>query len=82
MSNMITATESARLDALTAYNSTVLNGLRGEALDSALTAKRRGRSDSDFRSHVLNGTHPDDLASELVSKGHTLASLGIQSVSL
>lgn len=80
MTNLIDATENARLDALTSYNSTILNHLTGEDLDKV--AKRRGMRDSVLRAHVLEYTHPDDLFATLVGLGYSLASFGIDSVSL
>jgi hypothetical protein len=82
MNAMIDATEAARLDDLTAYNSTILNHLHGEELEAALAGecKRYGKSDSDFRTYAINSVHPDDMFRALASKGLTLAKFGIQSV--
>jgi hypothetical protein len=82
MTNLIGETEAARLDDLTAYNSTILNHLHGADLDAALAGecKRYGKSDADFRTAALNSTHPDDLVKALAARGLTLARFGIASV--
>ena len=84
MSNLINETENKRLDDITAYTSTVLSQLSGDKLEAALMghAKRRGRSDSAFRAAALECTHPDDLLETLITRGYTLASVGIESINL
>lgn len=74
---------TTRLDDLNAYNSTILNTLSGDALDAALVGvcKRYGRNDKAFREAAMNNTHPDDMVQALASRGLTLASVGIVSVS-
>ncbi len=81
---MVSDAENARLDALNAYISTILNGLHGDDLDVALSSelKRRHRSDSEYRTAAMNGIHPDDLVGLLARKGFTLARLGIVSISI
>lgn len=77
MTYLISDTEAARLDDLTKYTSTLLNHIEGEALDALGLGKRYTRSDREFRQHLLNNTHPDDLVTELATRGYTLAKLGI-----
>lgn len=81
-SGLIDASESKRLDDLTAYNSTILNHIHGDELTAALLGevKRYGKSDADLRAYALDNVHPDDLFAALVSKGYTLAKLGISQV--
>lgn len=83
MSCLIDATESARLDDLTAYNSTILNRVHSADLDTALAGevKRHGKSDADLRTHALNSVHPDDLFAALAGRGLTLARFGITQIS-
>lgn len=84
MSNLIDAAENKRLDAVTAYTSTVLGALSGDRLECAVLghAKRRGRDDAALRASVLENTHPDDLLETLITRGYTLASVGIESIQL
>ena len=84
MSNLIDATESRRLDLVTAYTSTVLGHLDGDMLELALagTVKRGIRSDAALRQHALEQTHPDDLLTTLITRGHNLASVGIESIQI
>lgn len=82
MLNVINESESARLDELTSYNSSILNHLNGETLDKALAGlvKRHARTDAALRQAALDMVHPDDLVFALVRAGHTLASFGISGV--
>lgn len=84
MSNIPDATENARLDALTAYCATILAGLSGDRLEAAVSghARRLGRSDSALRQSALEFTHPDDLVETLVTRGYSLASVGVESIKL
>lgn len=81
---MNNAAEDARLDALNAYNSTILGHLRGDKLDAVLGSlhKRRGQSDAAYRERAMCGTHPDDMVAALIGAGYTLGSCGIASVTL
>jgi hypothetical protein len=81
--NIPTLTESKRLDDLTAYNSTILGHLTGDKLDALTLTKRwPGRSDEAMREHILNHIHPDDLAEVLITRGYSLASFGIEAITL
>ena len=84
MSNLITGAESTRLETLTRYNSTILNRLKGDALESVLGGelKRRGRLDGDYRQAAIAGVHPDDLCAAIAAAGYSLASFGIESLQL
>jgi hypothetical protein len=81
---LISETENTRLDQLTAYNSMILNSIHGDELDQVLNSliRRRGMSDVEYRKQALCNVHPDDLVTALVHNGKSLASLGIESISL
>lgn len=82
--NIPTAAESERLDALTAYCSTILGHVSGERLDNVLGGefKRRGRNDAEYRRSALENTHPDDLVAAIAAAGLSLAAVGIESIQL
>lgn len=84
MSNIPTETENVRLEILTVYNTAILARCHGSELDASLRGEvsRRGRSDSAFRQHALSFTHPDDLVTALARNGFSLASVGIEAISL
>ncbi len=82
-SNIPDKAEDRRLDDLTAYNSTLLETLSGEQLDTVLASvapKRRANGDAVYREAILNGTHPDDLFECLAKAGVTLVSRGIAGI--
>lgn len=81
---MLTDAESTRLDALTAYNATILAHLSGNGLDAVLGGeiKRRGRLDAAYRTAALEGVHPDDLVAAIAASGMSLAAFGIESITL